>query len=62
MSSTLSTDGGLHAALNLYSAAPNAFSEHCRTMAGLFGIQAALLLDDASQARHLQRSRPGAAG
>ena len=56
MSSTLSTDGGLRAALNLYSAAPNAFSEQCRTMAGLFGIQAALLLDGASQARHLQKA------
>jgi hypothetical protein len=55
MSTTLS-DGGLHAALNLYSAAPNAFSEHCRTMAGLFGIQAALLLYGTNQAAHLQRA------
>jgi hypothetical protein len=56
MSTTLSTDGGLHAALNLYSAAPNAFSEHCRTMAGLFGIQASLLLYGTKQAAHLQKA------
>jgi hypothetical protein len=56
MSTTLSTDGGLRAALNLYSAAPNAFSDHCRTLAGLFGIQAALLLYGANQATHLQQA------
>lgn len=56
MSTTLTTDGGLRAALNLYSSAPDAFSEHCRTMAGLFGIQAALVLDGASQAWHLQKA------
>ncbi|WP_433786798.1 ANTAR domain-containing protein [Actinomycetospora sp. CA-101289] len=56
MSTTLSTDGGLRAALNLYSAAPNAFSEHCRTMAGLFGVQATLLLYGASQVALLQKA------
>jgi hypothetical protein len=56
MSTTLSTDGGLRAALNLYSAAPNAFSAHCRTMAGLFGIQAALLLYGTSQTLQLQKA------
>ncbi len=55
MSTTLS-DGGLRAALNLYSAAPHAFSEHCRTMAGLFGIQASLLLYGTTQAAHLQKA------
>lgn len=43
-------------ALNLYSATPNAFSEHCRTVAGLFGVQAALLLYGTTQAMHLQRA------
>jgi hypothetical protein len=56
MSTTLSTDGGLRAALNLYSVSPDAFSEHCRVMAGLFGIQAALLLYGTSQAVHLQKA------
>jgi hypothetical protein len=56
MSTTLSTDGGLRAALNLYSVAPNTFSDHCRTMAGLFGIQAALLLYGTSQTENLQKA------
>jgi hypothetical protein len=56
MSTTLSTEGGVRAALNLYSATPDAFSEHCRTMAGLFGVQAALLLYGTSQAVHLQKA------
>jgi hypothetical protein len=55
MSTTLSTDG-LRAALNLYAAAPDAFSEHCRTMAGLFGIQASLLLYGTSHAVHLKKA------
>ena len=56
MSTTLSTDGGLRAALNLYSAAPDAFSEHCRTLAGLFGIQAAPVALRRRQAAHLQKA------
>lgn len=56
MSTTLSTEGGVHAALNLYSATPDAFTEHCRTMAGLFGVQAALLLYGTNQAVHLQKA------
>ena len=56
MSTTLSVDGRMHAALNLYSAAPDAFGEHCRIQAGLFGIQAALLLHGASEAANLQRA------
>jgi hypothetical protein len=56
MSTTLSFEGGLRGALNLYSASPNAFGEHCRTMAGLFGIQAALLLFGADEAAHLQKA------
>jgi hypothetical protein len=56
MSISLSVDGRVRAALNLYSAAPDAFDEHCRTLAGLFGIQAALLLYGASETAHLQRA------
>ena len=56
MSTTLSTDGGLRGALNLYSTRPNAFSESCCQMAGLFGIQAALLLFGAHEATNLQRA------
>jgi hypothetical protein len=54
--STSLTDGGVRGALNLYSAAPNAFSDHCRTLAGLFGAQASLLLYGATQAVHLQKA------
>jgi hypothetical protein len=56
MSTQLSTEGGRRAALNLYSGAPNAFEEHARTLAGLFGIQAALLLYGADHASHLQQA------
>jgi hypothetical protein len=56
MSTQLSIDGGVRAALNLYASAPNSFDEHARTLAGLFGTQAALLLYGANQATHLQRA------
>jgi GAF domain-containing protein len=56
MSTTLTIDGGLRGALNLYSTNPNAFDEHSRTMAGLFGAQAALVLVGAHQATHLQKA------
>jgi hypothetical protein len=56
MSTQLSTDGGMRAALNLYSAAADAFDEQDRHLAGLFGIQAATLLHGADQAGHLQRA------
>ena len=56
MSTQLSTDGGMRAALNLYAAAPDAFDEHVRTLAGLFGVQASLLLYGADTAGHLQRA------
>jgi hypothetical protein len=57
MSTQLSIDdGGGRAALNLYSATPDAFDSHARTLAGLFGIQAALLLYGSRQATHLQRA------
>ncbi len=56
MSTTLSTDGDARGALNLYSQHPDAFSEHSITMAGLFGIQASLLLYGATHAVHLQKA------
>jgi hypothetical protein len=54
MSTQLSIDGGVRAALNLYSATPDAFDAEARTLAGLFGIQAALVLYGSAQAMHLQ--------
>jgi hypothetical protein len=59
MSTQLTTEGGMRGALNLYAAHPNAFDEHSRTLAGLFGVQAALLLYGAEQARHLKRAADG---
>jgi hypothetical protein len=56
MSTQLSANGGPRAALNLYSAGADAFDEHARTLAGLFGIQAAVLLYGADTAHHLQRA------
>ncbi|WP_328306060.1 GAF and ANTAR domain-containing protein [Actinomycetospora sp. NBC_00405] len=56
MSTQLSSEGGPRAALNLYSAGADAFDEHARTLAGLFGIQAAMLLYGADTAAHLQRA------
>lgn len=44
MSTQLSTHGGTRAALNLYSRAPGSFDDAARTTAGLFGLQAALLI------------------
>ena len=56
MSIHLTTDGGIRGALNLYSRSPHAFGEQSRTMAGLFSVQAALLLYGADHAAHLQRA------
>jgi hypothetical protein len=56
MSTQLSVEGGAQAALNLYSATPDAFDAGSRTLAGLFGIQAAMLLYGSHQAEHLQRA------
>ena len=55
-STQLSVEGGMRAALNLYAAEPNVFDAHARTLVGLFGIQAALLVYGSDQARHLQRA------
>jgi hypothetical protein len=56
LSTQLSTDGGPRAALNLYSRESDAFDDHARTLAGLFGVQAALVLYGADTASHLQRA------
>ncbi|WP_328308008.1 GAF and ANTAR domain-containing protein [Actinomycetospora sp. NBC_00405] len=56
LSTHLATDGSLRAALNLYSTTPNAFDDHSRVLAGLFGVQAGLLLYGAHQAHHLRRA------
>jgi hypothetical protein len=56
MSTQLSTDGGPRAALNLYSQQAHAFDEHARTLAGLFGVQGAMLLYGADTAAQLQRA------
>jgi len=56
MSIQLSAGGSLRAALNLYSATPDAYDEYAQTLAGLFGIQAAVLLYGASTATQLQRA------
>jgi hypothetical protein len=56
LSTQLSVNGGVRAALNLYSATPDAFDQYARTLAGLFGIEAAILLYGADTAAHLQRA------
>jgi len=56
MSTQLSTDGGARAALNLYSHTPGAFDDSARTIAGLFGVQAGLLLYGADHAAQMSRA------
>jgi hypothetical protein len=56
LSTQLDVDGGVRAALNLYSATPDAFDEETRMLAGLFGIEAGVLLYGAHTASHLQRA------
>jgi hypothetical protein len=56
MSTQLCADEHFRAALNLYSRAPNTFDEQARRVAGLFGVQAALLLYGAQHAGHLSRA------
>ena len=55
-STQLSVEGGVRAALNLYASEANVLDAHARTLAGLFGIQAALLVYGSDEARHLQRA------
>ena len=56
MSTTLTTEGGVRGSLNLYSRRPDAFDERSRTLAGLFGVQAALVLVGVHQATSLQKA------
>ncbi|MDD7965900.1 GAF and ANTAR domain-containing protein [Actinomycetospora lemnae] len=56
LSTRLSTQEGIQAALNLYAAKPHAFDLDARLTAGLFGVQAAVLLYGSEQAAHLQRA------
>ena len=56
LSTQLSTDGGVRAALNLYSHQPYAFDVDSRTLAGLFGVQAALLLYGVDHAAHMEKA------
>jgi hypothetical protein len=53
MSTQLAADGHMRAALNLYSRAPDAFDDDARTIAGLFGVQAGVLLYGSHRAAHL---------
>jgi hypothetical protein len=56
LSTQLSTKRGTRAALNLYSRTANTFDESSRTTAGLFGLQAALLLYGVDHAQQLGRA------
>lgn len=56
LSIQLTTDGGMRAALNLYSGGASVFDLEARQIAGLFGVQAAMLLYGSEQAMHLQRA------
>ncbi|MCD2196263.1 GAF and ANTAR domain-containing protein [Actinomycetospora endophytica] len=56
LSSELHTGGGMRAALNLYAAGPDAFDAESRLTAGLFALQAAMLLYGSEQTQSLQRA------
>ena len=56
MSITLSADGAVRGALNLYAAAPDAFSDDSRALGEMFGIQAGLLLFGHQQGGDLQEA------
>jgi hypothetical protein len=56
MSTQLSAAQNMRAALNLYARAPDAFDEQARTIAGLFGIQAGVLLYGSDRATHLKHA------
>lgn len=53
MSIQLAADGPMRAVLNLYSRAPDAFGADARRIAGLFGVQAGVLLHGSHRAAHL---------
>jgi ANTAR domain len=56
LSTHLSTNGGIRAALNLHSHTANTFDESARTTASLFGLQAALLLYGVNHARQFDQA------
>jgi hypothetical protein len=56
MSTQLTADPGMRAALNLYSHHSGALERQSRTMAGLFSSQAALLLYGSTELGHAQRA------
>jgi hypothetical protein len=56
MSTQLCAAPNMRAALNLYSRAPDAFDEQARRIAGLFGVQAGVLLYGSDRATHLKHA------
>jgi hypothetical protein len=56
MSTQLAAADRMRAALNLYSRAPRAFDEEARRVAGLFGLQAGVLLYGSDRAAGLTRA------
>jgi GAF domain-containing protein len=56
LSTQLSVEDGTRAALNLYSRSPGVFDGEAQQLAGLFGLQAAILLYGSQQASQLQRA------
>ncbi len=56
LSTQLSSDGRMRAALNLYATEPNVFDSEARMTAALFGVQAALLLYGSQHVGQLQRA------
>jgi hypothetical protein len=56
LSTQLPTNGPMRAALNLYAAESHAFDLEDRVTAGLFAVQAAMLLHGSEQAVHLSRA------
>lgn len=56
ISTQLTTDGRMRAALNLYSHGSNVFDDSARTLAALFGVQAALLLYGVEHAAEMERA------
>ncbi|GAA4862008.1 ANTAR domain-containing protein [Actinomycetospora straminea] len=56
LSTQLATTGPMRAALNLYATEPHVFDPDARLTAGLFAVQAAMLLYGSEQAVHLTRA------
>jgi hypothetical protein len=56
MSTQLSNERGMRTALNLYASGPDTFDAQTQMAAGLFGIQAAMLLYGSEQAFFLQEA------